>query len=268
MPTFFEAPVYFINVIAFIGVDLRNSANAAKTVSELEKLLNANPRLLEIEIVNNCVSTIKTFGKNIRMLAQDRLLAAIVEKNQAAIAGNLQVFYNLESLPAIILAAIDNTVKRTVESSRAALDIESIHSLLNDSSSHAHTHAHGLGLGLGLGGGGSGGGAGGGMGSGIAGHGGLGGLTGGSQSSSTSSSSSSLTGLQAAAATAAASLQAPLSASKKHPSSSSSSSAAGAAAGGASSAAGTSSFGFLTCCGGVVVIIFQFRIYPHQMHCW
>lgn len=110
--------------------DLRNLSNAAKTVSELEKLLTNAP-LLEIKLVADCASQVKAFGKNIRILAQDRLLASIQEKNQAAIANSLQVFYNLESLPEIILLVVDSTVKRTVEGSRAALDIEAVHSLLS-----------------------------------------------------------------------------------------------------------------------------------------
>lgn len=73
---------------------------------------------------------VKSFGKSIRLLAQDRLLAAILDKNQASIANSLQVFYNLESLPEILLLVVDSTVKRTVEGSRAALDVEAVQVLL------------------------------------------------------------------------------------------------------------------------------------------
>lgn len=99
-------------------------------MSELEKLLTNAP-LLEIKMVADCASQVKAFGKNIRLLAQDRLLAAIQEKNQASIANSLQVFYNLESLPEIILLVVDSTVKRTVEGSRTSLDIEAVHALLS-----------------------------------------------------------------------------------------------------------------------------------------
>ena len=116
--------------VLFLSSDLRNLSNAAKTVSELEKLLT-NPPLVEIKLVADCASQVKAFGKNIRLLAQDRLLASIQEKNQASIANSLQVFYNLESLPEIILLVVDSTVKRTVDGSKAALDIEAVHSLLS-----------------------------------------------------------------------------------------------------------------------------------------
>ena len=66
------------------------------------------------------------------MLAQDRLLSAVCDKNQAAIASSLQVFYNLDSLAEVLLLVIDATVKHTVDASRAALDIESINALLYD----------------------------------------------------------------------------------------------------------------------------------------
>ena len=110
-------------------------------MSELEKLLTNAP-LLEIKLVADCASQVKSFGKNIRLLAQDRLLAAILEKNQASIANSLQVFYNLESLPEIILLVVDSTVKRTVEGSRTALDVEAVQALL---SGHQDTGAGALG---------------------------------------------------------------------------------------------------------------------------
>jgi len=121
-----DSELYFQHFLA----DLRNLSNAARTVSELEKLL-ANAPLLEIKLVADCASQVKSFGKNIRLLAQDRLLAAIQDKNQASIANSLQVFYNLESLPEIILLVVDSTVKRTVEGSRAALDVEAVQGLLS-----------------------------------------------------------------------------------------------------------------------------------------
>lgn len=118
--------------LSYLHADLRNLSNAARTVSELEKMLTNAP-LLEIRLVADCASQVKSFGKNIRLLAQDRLLAAIQDKNQAAIANSLQVFYNLESLPEIILLVVDSTVKRTVEGSRTALDVEAVQGLLSGS---------------------------------------------------------------------------------------------------------------------------------------
>ena len=91
--------------------DLRNLSNAAKLISELESLLK-NPKLVKIQIINHSITNIKLFGQNLRLLAQDRLLEAIQEKNQAAIANSLQVFYNLDSLPEIILMVIDHMVSK------------------------------------------------------------------------------------------------------------------------------------------------------------
>eukprot|EP01038_Epipyxis_sp_PR26KG_P011157 gene11157-14969_t len=107
--------------------DTRNLSAAAKTLSELEKILK-NQRLLEIKFVAENVTNIKLFGQNLRLLAQDRLLQAIADKNQASIASSLQVFYNLESLPEVILMVIDHIVKQTVELSRDALDFETLDS--------------------------------------------------------------------------------------------------------------------------------------------
>jgi hypothetical protein len=101
----------------------------------MEKLL-CNPALLEIKCVSDYAPTVRTFGSSVRMLAQERLLAAIVEKNQAAMANSLQVFYNMDSLPEILLLVVDSTVKRTVDASRAALDVEGIHALLHEGGAH------------------------------------------------------------------------------------------------------------------------------------
>lgn len=89
--------------------DLRNLSNAAKLISELENL-STNPKLLEIQMISKSITSIKLFGQSLRLLAQDRLLEAIKDKNQAAIANSLQVFYNLDSLPEITLMVIDNMV--------------------------------------------------------------------------------------------------------------------------------------------------------------
>ncbi len=113
------------------STDLRNLSSAAKTLSELERLL-LNPKLLEIKFVSDCVNTIKQFGTSIRLLAQERLLSAIVDKNQAVIASSLQVFYNLDSLPEIVMLVVDQTVKSTVEASRDALDFELLSGMHGD----------------------------------------------------------------------------------------------------------------------------------------
>jgi hypothetical protein len=111
--------------------DVRNLSAAAKTVNELETLLG-NQKLLEIKLVADCASTIKLFGQNIRLLAQDKLLTAITEKNQASIASCLQVFYNLRTLPEVIILVIDTAVKRTAEASRESLHLEFLNGMSAD----------------------------------------------------------------------------------------------------------------------------------------
>lgn len=124
--------------------DTRNLSSAAKTVSELEKLL-LNPSLVEVKLVGACAEEIKAFGQGVRLKAQEKLLGAIAEKNQAAIANSLQVFYNLDSLAEILLLVIDVTVKSTVERSRTALDVESVQSLLQPDGHHGSSAAPGAG---------------------------------------------------------------------------------------------------------------------------
>ena len=108
--------------------DIRTLSSAAKTLNELEKLL-VNPKLLEIKFVYESSTNIKLFGKNIRLLAQERLLTSIADKNQASIASSLQVFYNLQCLPEIVMMVIDSAVKKTADMSRDALDFEALISI-------------------------------------------------------------------------------------------------------------------------------------------
>ena len=84
---------------------------------------------MEIKFVNDSSTNIKLFGKNIRLLAQDRLLSSITDKNQASIASSLQVFYNLQCLPEIVMMVIDISVKKTADLSREALDFDALVSL-------------------------------------------------------------------------------------------------------------------------------------------
>jgi hypothetical protein len=108
---------------------LRGLASAARTISELEKLLQI-PQLLEVRLVAASAGEVRALGKSVRLLAQEKLTAAVREKNQAGIASSLQVFYNLESLPEVLLLVVDSTVKRAVEASRAALDLEGLQALM------------------------------------------------------------------------------------------------------------------------------------------
>ena len=103
----------------------------AKTLNELETLLE-NEQLSKIKLVSLSAMDIKIFGRNLRQLAQDRLLAAVEEKNQAIIASTLQIFFNLQSLPAVVMLVVDTAVKRTVEKSKAILDFDSLSHVSSD----------------------------------------------------------------------------------------------------------------------------------------
>jgi hypothetical protein len=53
-------------------------------------------------------------------------LSALADRNQAYVAASLQVFFNLQSLPEVVLLAIDATVKETAELTRDSLDFDAI----------------------------------------------------------------------------------------------------------------------------------------------
>lgn len=123
------------------GMDIRQLATAAKTVSELESLLDL-PALSEIKFVTEHAASIREFGQQLRRRSQERLLSSLKERDQASVASSLQVFFNLQSLPEIVVLAIDATVRHTVEISRQAIDLDSIvatHSEL--ASAHTGTRA-------------------------------------------------------------------------------------------------------------------------------
>ena len=106
-------------------MDIRQLATAAKTINELEGLLDL-PALAEISMVAEHALRIRQFGQQLRRRAQDRLLAALKERDQASVASSLQVFFNLQSLPEVILLAIDATVRQTVDISRASIDLDAV----------------------------------------------------------------------------------------------------------------------------------------------
>lgn len=72
------------------ATDLRLLANAAKPLLELETLIT-HPHLQGIEFVSKSVPYVRDFGVDLRHQAQDTLLGALKEKNQAVIATSLQV---------------------------------------------------------------------------------------------------------------------------------------------------------------------------------
>ena len=103
--------------------DVRLLSSAAKVIFELETLIK-NENLRDIEYVSSNSTIVKSLGSKLRVLSQEKLLNALKDKNQASVASSLQIFYNLQSLPEIVLLAIDVTVKNAMEISSALIDVD------------------------------------------------------------------------------------------------------------------------------------------------
>jgi hypothetical protein len=72
------------------GKDIRHYNSAAKTLHELEQLIEI-PQLQQVQLVVDHTSSIRAFGKQLREAAKDRLLVALRDRNQATVADCLQV---------------------------------------------------------------------------------------------------------------------------------------------------------------------------------
>lgn len=110
---------------SMLNSDIRHLATAAKILFELETLLSL-PLLSNIKIVVENSSNIRRFGLQMRQKAQEQLLQSLKECNRSLVGSSLQIFYNLNSLPEILIYAIDNTVRRAIELSNAALDFDGL----------------------------------------------------------------------------------------------------------------------------------------------
>ena len=108
-----------------LNLDIRHLATAAKILFELETLLSL-PLLSNIKLVIENSSNIRRFGSQLRQKAQEQLLQSLKDCNRSLVGSSLQIFYNLNSLPEILIYAIDNTVRRAIELSNAALDFEGL----------------------------------------------------------------------------------------------------------------------------------------------
>jgi hypothetical protein len=109
------------------GTDIRFIATAAKNVADLEALIaNVVPGFQELELVKQATPQIQRCGARIREIAEAKFLAALGGLNQAAIGSALQVFFNLKSLPEIILRGIDHVVAVTVRATEEELDLAAL----------------------------------------------------------------------------------------------------------------------------------------------
>ena len=122
--------------------DVRQLATAAKVLAELESLLVANRcnkdnitkddsntsetcTLQDISFVAKQIPGIQRFGQQLRRTAQEKLIVTLKDRNQAAVATTLQVFYNLNCLPEIVLLAIDSTIRSFIAVTENAIELDS-----------------------------------------------------------------------------------------------------------------------------------------------
>ena len=111
--------------------DIRQYTSAAKILHELEQLISIT-ELQSIDIVAEHAASIRTFGKQLREASKERLLAGLKDRNQAVVADCLQIFFNLNSLPEIVLLAIDTAVRSTSDVSGASIDLDMLVSISNE----------------------------------------------------------------------------------------------------------------------------------------
>ena len=123
--------------------DVRQLATAAKVLAELEGLLVTNRSnrdssvqddnstsetctLHDIGFVAKQIPGIQRFGQQLRRTAQEKLIVTLKDRNQAAVATTLQVFYNLNCLPDIVLLAIDSTIRSFIAVTENAIELDSL----------------------------------------------------------------------------------------------------------------------------------------------
>eukprot|EP01031_Cornospumella_fuschlensis_P036913 gene36913-44784_t len=111
--------------------DARSLANAAKTISELEKLA-ALPSLQQIDLVSAHTQAIQNIGANLRALARKKLVEAVEQKNQMLIGNYLQVFFNFSSLSEVLVSVVDEVVKDTLEKTESLLDLSTLQAMYLD----------------------------------------------------------------------------------------------------------------------------------------
>jgi len=106
-------------------IDIRHLATAAKMISDLESLINI-PHLLEIDIVAEHADKIRNLREQVWHKAHDLILTSLKQCNQAVISASLQVFFNLNLLPEILIVIIDTTVKNALSASNDLIDLKNV----------------------------------------------------------------------------------------------------------------------------------------------
>lgn len=67
-----------------------------------------------------------SLGEELRHSAQDRLFESLKDRSQASIAACLQIFFHLQSLPQVLLLAIDLVVKTCCDEAFKLLNLDQL----------------------------------------------------------------------------------------------------------------------------------------------
>ena len=100
-------------------------STVAKLVSELEGLI-ALHHLNNVDYLRERKDGVLQFGLDLRQMAEERLLQALKESDQASAASCLQIFFNLGTLPRTLLFAVDAVIVETVRASRTLIDVDEL----------------------------------------------------------------------------------------------------------------------------------------------
>ena len=106
-------------------LDVRQLASASRHLAELETLLQL-PRLKGVSLVSESASELHDFGGYVRAAAQGVLLASLQDQDSASLSSALQVFFQLGSLPEVVLMAADHTVRLVADVLKEVVDVNAL----------------------------------------------------------------------------------------------------------------------------------------------
>ncbi|CAM9423221.1 unnamed protein product [Ectocarpus sp. 4 AP-2014] len=122
------------------GADLRELAKAAQSLQELESTLR-DPEVAELEVVGRERAYVEACGAAVRRMSADSLARGMKSLNQTDIGGALQVFFNLECLPARVKACVTHLAHEADEAMSEALQPEALADATSSSSAVAVAEA-------------------------------------------------------------------------------------------------------------------------------
>ncbi|CAM9980618.1 unnamed protein product [Ectocarpus sp. 6 AP-2014] len=122
------------------AADLRELAKAAQSLQELESTLR-DPEVAELEVVARERAYVEACGAAVRRMSADSLARGMKSLNQTDIGGALQVFFNLECLPARVKACVTHLAQEADEATSEALQPEALADATSSSSAAAAVEA-------------------------------------------------------------------------------------------------------------------------------